>query len=147
MAAIAGGQVQCYFTARHVLCTARVYRLPVVKHVLIGNDEDELTLAAVMYLAARGIVVSQPQNWETRLEFCARVGISPRHFYRVLNSKWAPETQIERGPTGRFIKFRSNQRFDDFARKHCAGKAQESGQNSQRCGQEPATLLAPAPFG
>ncbi len=92
----------------------------------MGNDEQELTLAAVHYLAQRGIVIpDQPIPWETRAEFCRRVGISKRDFSRRIASRWCPLVDVERGPHGRLKALRSTPAFEAFMRR----RLRSSGRN------------------
>jgi hypothetical protein len=89
-----------------------------LQHVLSGSTHEELLMAAAMFLQKEGFVVEMPGAWETREEFCARVRVSVSHFKRRMERrKFAPQVDLETGPSGRLIRLRSNAAFDDWMRR------------------------------
>lgn len=92
-----------------------------LQYVLLGSTLDELLMAATMLLTRHGFEVGmagEPGRWESRAEFCRRIGISASHFKRRMRRRaHAPEVEEERGPTGRLVRLRSNERFDDWMRR------------------------------
>jgi len=68
---------------------------------------------AVMLLVKEGFVVEPPGRWETRREFCARLGISVWRFKRRMRyTKLRPQVDLDVGPSGRLLRLRSNRAFD-----------------------------------
>lgn len=83
-----------------------------------AQSQEEVVTWCVMLLVREGFVVEQPGAWESRGEFCGRLGISVSKFKRRMRrSKYRPQVDLDLGPTGRLIRLRSNAVFDAWMKK------------------------------
>lgn len=90
-----------------------------------GIPQNDLMRYAVEFLRLCKIEEAEPYDpwklgeWETGEEFCARTGIADRTFRRRLEGdrRFMPiGVEIEEGPTGRLIRFRSHAVFEKWIR-------------------------------
>ncbi len=93
---------------------------------LVATSQSEMLEKVQHWLKLQNYGIHSLRSWESPNDLCNRTGISSSTLQRRLKSKTCPEAEIERGPSGRLIRLRSNPSLEEFLRVSDANQNETS---------------------
>lgn len=86
--------------------------------VIECESPRDLLKWCVAYCENQGYSVDKAYEWEPTGEFCKRMGIASRAFWRLRHRKGCPPIEMETGPTGRTIRIKATPALERFCTMH-----------------------------
>jgi AraC-like DNA-binding protein len=93
---------------------------------LVATSQSEMLEKVKHWLKLQNYGIHGLRSWESPNDLCDRMGISPSTLQRRLKSSSCPEADIERGPSGRLIRLRSNPSLEEFLQTSKANQNETS---------------------